>query len=235
MKPLIDLHVHTISSGHAFSTLKENIEAAKSKGLKVLGISDHAQTMGGTAHPFYFSNLKVIKDEIMGIRVLKGIEANIIDFRGNIDVDTNLALKLDYIIASLHPSCLNSGTSAANTSAIVKAMDNPHVKIIGHPDDSRFLMDYPLIVQKAAAQKVVLELNNSSLSGRSERQNARANQIIYLNLCKQYKVKIILGSDAHIYYDVGEFTAAVKLLNELNFPKELVVNYDLDFLKYVMN
>lgn len=234
MQPLIDLHVHTISSGHAFSTLKENIEAAKAGGLKVLGISDHARTMGGAAHPYYFDNLKVINPEIMGIKVLKGMEANIIDFRGTIDVETDLARKLDYLIASLHPPCLQPGTIAANTAALVKAMDNPYIKIIGHPDDGRFLIDYEQVVQKAAEQKVVLEMNNSSLRSVSTRQNARENQITYLRLCKQYQVRIILGSDAHIYYDVGVFRECVQLLKELDFPEELVVNYELDSLKYVL-
>jgi putative hydrolase len=233
-QPLIDLHVHTISSGHAFSTLKENVEEAKAKGLKVLGISDHARTMGGTAHSYYFDNMKVINEKIMGVKVLKGIEANILDTRGTIDVGTDLAQKLDYLIASLHLPCLKSGTSASNTAALVKAMDNPYVKIIGHPDDSRFLVDYEQVVQKAAAQKVVLEMNNSSLRPQSTRQNARKNQITYLQLCMQYQVRIILGSDAHIYYDVGAFHECLQLLKELDFPEKLVVNYDLDSLKYVL-
>jgi putative hydrolase len=234
MQPLIDLHVHTISSGHAFSTLKENVETAKTKGLQVLGISDHAPTMGGAPLPSYFDNLKIINEEIMGIRILKGIEANIIDFRGTIDVEAALAQKLDYVIASLHVPCLKPGTSAANTAALVKAMDNPYVKIIGHPDDGRFLVDYEQVVQKAAAQKVVLEMNNSSLRSQSTRQNARENQIAYLQLCKQYQVRIILGSDAHIYYDVGAFHECLQLLEELDFPDQLVVNFELDSLKYVL-
>jgi putative hydrolase len=190
--------------------------------------------MGGAAHPYYFDNLKVINPEIMGIKVLKGIEANIIDFGGTIDVETGLARKLDYIIASLHVPCLKPSTIAANTAALVKAMDNPYVKIIGHPDDSRFLIDYEQVVQKAAAQEVVLEMNNSSLRAQSTRQNVLENQITYLQLCKQYQVRIILGSDAHIYYDVGAFHECVQLLKELDFPEKLVVNYELDSLKYVL-
>ena len=57
-KSLIDLHTHTIASGHAYSTLQENIDQAKKKGLKVLGTSDHYRLIPGTAHPFYFRNLK---------------------------------------------------------------------------------------------------------------------------------------------------------------------------------
>ncbi|AZV57536.1 phosphatase [Clostridium sp. AWRP] len=234
MKALMDLHVHTISSGHAFSTLKENIEEAKLKGLKVLGISDHARAMEGTAHPFYFGNLSIINEKIMGIRILKGIEANIINFQGNIDVNQELASKLDYVIASLHPPCIKAGTVEENTKSIIRAMDNPYVKIIGHPDDNRFLLDYEKVVLAAKEKNILLEMNNSSLSSRSQRENSVENQKKYLNLCKKYEAKIILGSDAHIYYDVGEFTNCFNLLKNVEFPEELIFNSNTDSLKWLL-
>ncbi len=234
MKALMDLHTHTISSGHAYSTLKENIEEARDKGLKVLGVSDHAISMPGTAHEYYFNNLKVIKDEIMGVRVLKGIEANIMDFEGRIDVQEELALELDYIIASMHPPCITPGTLEENTNALIKVMDNPYVKIIGHPDDSRFPLDYEKLVLAAKEKNMVFEMNNTSVSPRSFRRNARENQTTLLNLCKKHGVKIIMGSDAHIYYDVGEFSSCYELLKEIDFPKNLVLNFNLESLEYIL-
>lgn len=225
MKPLVDLHCHTISSGHAFSTLKENIDEAKLKGLKVLGISDHAVSMPGTAHEFYFSNLGVIKKEINGVRILKGIEANIMDYEGTIDVSKDLCEKLDYIIASLHPPCIKPSSLEDNTRAVIKAIENPYVKIIGHPDDSRYPLDYRKVVQAAKENNVLIELNNSSLKPNGFRQNARENYITILNLCKEQGVKIIISSDAHIYYEVGEFSYALELLQEINFPDSLLANY----------
>ena len=53
MKPIIDLHVHTISSGHAYSTILENVIAAKEAGLKYVGISDHTSKMPGGAHQYH--------------------------------------------------------------------------------------------------------------------------------------------------------------------------------------
>lgn len=225
MKPLVDLHCHTISSGHAFSTLKENIDEAKLKGLKVLGISDHAVSMPGTAHEFYFSNLGVINREINGVRILKGIEANIMDYEGNIDVSKDLCEKLDYVIASLHPPCIKPSSLEDNTRAVIKAIRNPYVKIIGHPDDSRYPLDYKKVVQAAKENNVLIELNNSSLKPQSFRQNAKENYITILNICREQRVKIILSSDAHIYYEVGEFSYALSLLEEVNFPESLVANY----------
>lgn len=234
MKALMDLHTHTISSGHAYSTLKENIEEAREKGLKVLGVSDHAISMPGTAHEYYFNNLKVIRDEIMGVRVLKGIEANIMDFEGRIDVQEELALELDYVIASMHPPCITPGTMEENTNALIKVMDNPYVKIIGHPDDSRFPLDYERVVLAAKEKNMVFEMNNTSISPRSFRKNARENQTTLLNLCKKHGVKIIMGSDAHIYYDVGEFSSCYELLKEIDFSEELVLNFNMDSLEYIL-
>ena len=79
MKIIADIHTHTIASGHAYSTLKENIEQASLVGLDFLGISDHTPGMPNTTCEGYFHNLKVIHNEINGIRILKGAEANIID------------------------------------------------------------------------------------------------------------------------------------------------------------
>lgn len=229
MKGIIDLHTHAISSGHAYSTVKENIEYAKINGLKYYGLSDHGINMPGGPHLFYFQNLKVLPKEIDGVRILKGMEANIIDYDGNIDVEIDKYIKgLDYIIASLHTVCLEPGTKEENTRATLNAMDHELVKIIGHPDDGRYPLNYEVIVKKAKEKNILLEVNNSSLNSGSFRPNARENYIELLNLCKENKVRIILGSDAHICYQVGIFDNAQKLLEEVNFPKELVINYNED-------
>ena len=229
MKAIIDLHTHALASGHAYSTVKENIEYAKINGLKYYGLSDHGVNMPGGPHIFYFHNLKILPKEIDGVRILKGMEANIIDYDGNIDVEIDQYIrKLDYIIASLHTICLEPGTKEENTRATLNAMDNELVKIIGHPDDGRYELDYEAIVKKAKEKNVLLEVNNSSLSEDSFRPNARENYKKMLNLCKENNVRVILGTDSHICYQVGIFDNAEKLLNELDFPKELVINYNED-------
>lgn len=226
MKAIIDLHCHTIASGHAYSTIKENIEEAGIKGLKYLGVSDHAPGMPGSTHPYYFGNLGVIKDEINGIKMLKGIEANIIDYDGNIDIPGDVVGKLDYVIASFHPPCIACGSIEENTQAILKVMDNPEVKIIGHLDDSRYPVNYEEVVKKAKETGTLFELNNSSLKPNSFRVGAIENAKVLLKLCKEYNVKIIFGSDAHIYYQVGDFENCEKLVETVDFPGNLVVNYN---------
>ncbi|WP_283595576.1 phosphatase [Paraclostridium bifermentans] len=231
MNAIIDLHCHTIASGHAYSTLKENIDEAKLKGLKYVGVSDHAPNMPGSTHPFYFGNLGVIKEEINGVKVLKGIEANIMDFDGNIDIPSDVVGKLDYVIASFHPPCINPGNIHENTKAILNAMENEEVKIIGHLDDSRYPVDYEKVVVKAKETNTLLEINNSSLRPNSFRVGAIENAKILLNLCKKHDVKVILGSDAHIYYQVGSFENCMKIIEEVNFPGNLVVNFNEEYIK----
>ncbi len=231
MKQILDLHVHTISSGHAYSTVKENIDEAKNKGLKILGISDHAPSMPGASHLFHFQNMKVIKDNIDGVRVLKGIEANIIDYHGRLDVDEKLLSSLDYAIASLHPPCIKSGTIEENTDAVIGAMKNPYVKIIGHPDDSRIPIDYEKLVLAAKKTGTLLEINNSSLKPNAFREGARENVFKMLSLCKKHNVMVVMGSDSHIYYEVGGFENCINVLKEANFPDDLVLNYREDALK----
>lgn len=231
MNAIIDLHCHTIASGHAYSTLKENIDEAKLKGLKYVGVSDHAPNMPGSTHPFYFGNLGVIKEEINGVKVLKGIEANIMDFDGNIDIPSDVVGKLDYVIASFHPPCINPGNINENTKAILNVMENKEVKIIGHLDDSRYPVDYEKVVVKAKETNTLLEINNSSLRTNSFRVGAIENAKVLLNLCKKHDVKVVLGSDAHIYYQVGNFENCTKILEEVNFPGNLVVNFNEEYIK----
>lgn len=226
MKAIIDMHTHTVASGHAYSTLLENVQFAKKHGLKVLGLSDHGPDMLGGPQVYFFNNLKVIPNEIDGVRVLKGMEANIMDIEGNIDhLEPGALPGLDYLIASLHTVCIQPSTKEDNTLAILNAMEQEKVKIIGHPDDSRYPLDYEAIVKKAKEKNILLEVNNSSLSPNAFRQGARENIKTYLELCKEHGVRIIMGTDSHICFDIGVFKYAEELIEEINFPKELVINY----------
>ena len=228
MKGLIDLHTHTIVSGHAYSTVQENIQSAIKNGLKYLGLSDHAPNMPGGPHPYYFHNIYCIPKEVDGLKILRGIEANIIDFDGNTDVSDDMLRHIDYMIASLHNPCIDAGNKEENTNAILKVMDHPKVKIIGHLDDSRYEVDYERVVKKAKEKNVLLEINNSSLKPTTFRQGAWENLGVMLKLCKEQEVKVVMGTDSHISYDIGKFTYCEKILNDNNFPTHLVINYNED-------
>ncbi len=230
MEKLLDLHCHTISSGHAYSSLEEMVQGAKRNGIKIIGISDHAPSMPAATHRYFFQNLIVVPDVIDEIRVLKGVEANIMDFDGNLDMSNEELEHLDYAIASFHPPCIDFGNITENTNALLNVMRNPKVKVIGHPDDSRYPLDYQQVVRAAKENNVALEVNNSSLNPGSFRIGARENVATFLKLCKEHGTKVIFGSDSHVSFDVGSFHNCLDLAKQVDFPMELVINYNIDLI-----
>lgn len=235
MKYILDSHTHTVASGHAYSTVHEMAREAAEKGLKLLGITDHSMNMPGTCGEFHFANLKVLPRELYGIEVMFGTELNIMDFNGTVDMSERLLKRMDVVIASLHVPCITAGSVEQNTQAYLKVMENPYVNIIGHPDDSRYPVDYEALVQAAKEREVLLELNNSSLAPYASREGGKENDLILLNLCKKYQAPIILGSDAHTQEDVGDFRYLEPLLEEVQFPEKLIVNRSVEVYKKYIN
>ena len=74
MKFTLDLHTHTVASGHAYSTVQEMAKAAADKGLKLLGITEHAQGIPGTCDEIYFHNMRIIPRKMYGIDLMFGSE-----------------------------------------------------------------------------------------------------------------------------------------------------------------
>ena len=128
---ILDLHTHTIMSGHAYNTMQEMIRSASEKGVRLLGITEHAPRIPGACHPFYFINFRVVPREQFGVKLMLGCELNIIDYKGNIDLEPRYLAGLDYAVASIHEPCYDSGTTAQNTAAYLGVMKNPAVQIIG--------------------------------------------------------------------------------------------------------
>lgn len=226
MKFLIDTHTHTIASGHAYSTVDENMRWAAEKGMQIVAVTDHAPGMKDTTGHAYFANLHVLPKELHGVRLLRGIELNIIDFDGDVDMDERVLSRLDIAIASLHVNCLVPGSKKQNTRAYLKAMENPYVDILGHPGDPRYEVDYEEVFRVAEETKTLLEINNASLIPGGFRDGSRENIVYLLKRCMEEGREIILGSDAHFYTGIGDFSYAESLLKELDFPKELILNTD---------
>lgn len=231
MTDLLDIHTHTVASGHAYNTLYEMAKAASEAGVKLFGSSDHAPALPGSCHEMYFCNFSCLPKELYGIRLMMGCELNIMDYAGTVDLPKWLLKRLHYGIASIHDLCYKVGTREQNTAATIGAMKNPYVQIIGHPDNGRIPLDYPALVKAAKENHVLLEVNNSSLKPTSPRPGARENYITMLALCRELNVPVIVNSDAHCAADAGRHDFAMALLEELDFPEELVVNGDLKRLE----
>lgn len=235
IRDILDTHTHTLASGHAYSTIRENAQAAAKKGLELLAITEHAPKLWGSCQTIYFQNLRVVDRHAYDVELLMGAELNILDEQGNIDLVLRTLKQMDLTIASLHIPCITPGSREFNTEACINAMKNPYVNILGHPDDPRYPVDYRALVQAAKEQEVLLELNNSSLRPGGSRKNARGLDIEMLKLCMEYQAPIVIGSDAHVDTDVGYHDEALGLLEEIGFPEKLVVNRSVDELKKYVN
>lgn len=235
MKIVLDTHSHTIASGHAYNTIREMAQMASQKGLEAISLTEHAVTMPGTCHDYYFENFHVIPREMYGVKLFLGVELNIMDENGTVDMPEKTLERMDIAIASIHPPCYKGEVSKeAITNAYMKAMENPRIHIIGHPDDARFPVDYEAIVKKAKETGTLIEINNSSLRPTSFRLGARENDKTILELCKKYQVMISLGSDAHFDLDLAAYECAMELLEECDFPEELVVNTSVKKLEKLL-
>ena len=234
MIDVVDLHTHTIASGHAYNTIYEMARSASEKGVGLLGISDHGPAMEGSASKHYFRSSSVIPRELFGLKLLFGCELNIIDLEGHVDLDEVFSAPLDYAVASMHDVCIRSGTMEENTRAYQKAMDNPKVNIIGHPDDGTFPVDFDVLARSAAEHGVLLELNEASVRPGSYRKNARANAVKLLDRCAHHGTRIVVSSDAHIERDILRHDSALALLREVDFPEELVVNRSVELTLQIL-
>lgn len=241
MEYLLDSHSHTFMSGHAYNTVQEMALTAKELGLKALAVTEHGPTIPGTCDPIYFTNFHVIDRFMYGIELLMGIELNIIDYQGGLDLPSGHLRKIDVGIASIHPNVGNGekypayvpGSRKENTAAYLGAMESPDVDIIGHPDDPRLPVDYEALVKGAKDCHVLLELNASSLNPMNVRGRGGAaeNMKTMLALCERYGVHVIVNSDAHCACAIRKFDKVEAVLQEIQFPEELVVNRDLALYK----
>jgi putative hydrolase len=232
MKYLIDTHTHTIVSGHAYTTLLENVKCAADKGLKMMADTEHGPAMPGGPSIIYFGNLKVIPRIICGVYVLRGVEANIMDYDGKLDMPAERLKKLDLVIASLHDICLKPGSRDENTRALINAMDNKYVDIIGHPGNPAFKIDIDAVVKAAKQKNVLIEINNSSFV--TSRIGSYDNCLKIAQKAKEFGAQIVIGSDAHICFSIGEFEKADHIIKEAGIEDDMIMNTSPErFKKYL--
>lgn len=228
MKYVLDSHTHTLVSGHAFQTLREMTDAANKKGLELLAITEHSVKMPGSCHEFYFQNYRILDRNGYALPTLFGVELNILDEKGSVDMDEDLLAAMDVAIASLHPPCVRFMSKQETTQSIIALLNNPLVHIIGHLDDDRYPVDYDEAARAAAANHKLFEINNSSLAPTSYRPGAHQNYLRLLEACEKHGVEIILNSDAHCDALIGAHDNCLSVVKEAGFPEEKIVNDSLE-------
>lgn len=238
MKILIDTHTHTTHSGHAYSTVTENLKYASENGMDLICLTDHAFNMPGGPHKFYFYNLGVLPTELYGVKLLKGVELNIMDTEGNLD-DFSGDYKqvydnFEFRIASLHPPCISYNETDDFTKTIISAMSKNNIDCLGHLGDPRFPFDIDEVVKVAKETNTLIEVNNSSLNPHSMRLDLEFVKKV-VESCNKYNAYMTFGSDAHFFTEVGGFENIYKLFENYNIPYDNVITQDtnkfLDFLK----
>lgn len=226
IKLVADLHVHSVGSGHAYSTVTEIAAAAREKGLAMVAITDHGPAMPGGPHPYYFGNQRVLPHEIDGIRILRGVEANIIDEDGNLDLDIYYLKRLDIILAGFHTMCFSGPEKESCTRAMLNTIANPYVDIIVHPGNPEFPVDYEAVIKKAADKGMPLEINNSSFCG--SRRGSTENCRNIAAMLAHYGGPVVIGSDAHFAWDVGRFEIALDTVTKAGIKEEQVLNTSVE-------
>lgn len=222
--------MHSLLSGHAFGTVRELAEEAARRGLKLIGVTEHAPGIPGTVDPIYFRNICDAPRLLFGVEMLYGSEVNILA-GGDLSLDQRHLNYLDYAIAGIHGLCYEDAGIVGNTDNVIRCMENPKVKFISHPDTDTNPLDYPTLVKGAKANGVALEVNNSSLRKQWIRPGCVENYRRMVPLCMEMGVPLIVNTDAHDPSAVGDFTLARQLLEELGVSDELVLNTDLDKLR----
>jgi DNA polymerase (family 10) len=191
------LHCHSqYSDGKA--TISEMAAAARERGWSYLGISDHSQSAfyaGGLTRDAVrqqHAEIDRINEEMDGFRVLKGIEADILA-EGTVDYDAELLDSFDYVIASVHSRF--GMEREAMTERVLRALEDPHVAILGHPTGRLLLtreayaIDIEAVIQKATEVGVAVELNADP--------HRLDIDWRYCQMARQIGCTIEIGPDAH--------------------------------------
>ncbi|MCL2606071.1 MAG: PHP domain-containing protein [Coriobacteriia bacterium] len=227
-----DLHVHTIGSGHGFSTVQENAESALEKGVELIAITDHGPSVPQGAHNWYFWNLSHVPGIYKNLVILRGCEANIIpdgeryESRWGIDVADIVARRLDYVTIGFHPTTgYDDGDEAVNTAAVIKAMQSPYVDQFNHPGNLiEFPLDVDAVIEAAIENNIVLEVNNSSLNPLGARAGSKMMEIDFAIKAYSAGATLAINSDAHHSTGIAQVQPALNYAEERGIPVDSFLN-----------
>lgn len=229
----VDLHMHTVASTHAYSNLHDYIAQAKLKNIKLFAITDHGPDMADAPHYWHFVNMRIWPRVVDGVGILRGIEANIKNTQGEIDCTGPMLTSLDLILAGFHEPVLAPQDQAANTEAMIATIASGNVHIISHPGNPKYPIDIDAVARAAAEHQVALEINNSSFL--HSRKGSEANCRAVAAAVRDAGGWVALGSDSHTAFTLGDFSECRKILDEVGFPEERILNVTprrlLDFLE----
>lgn len=223
MQFIADLHTHTLCASHAFNTLTEMTAAAREMGLAALALTDHAPAMPDAPHIWHFANLSALPRRQNGVTVLYGAEVNVMDTKGGLDLPQAMLAGMDWVVASIHSPCMPGVLTCKEATRLwLSVAENPYVDCIGHSEQQNYRYDYDLVTKAFAKNHKVVELNGNSVN---VRRDGIPNMKLLLAACLKNGCHIALDTDAHSTTQLqGNMPPLLAMLEEMQFPQELVVN-----------
>ena len=237
MKLSGDFHTHTIYT-HGKGSVEENVKQAENLGLKAIAITEHCYN---SKYAIKRGDLEKIADDIEKIRdkydikILRGIEANLISREGDIDISDEELKDLDLVILGFHkmtkssvaerlkfflPNILlkrkNKKRIEINTNAYLRAMDKHRVSILAHLNYGGCKVDCVRLAKECVKKGIYIELNGKRINFTKKE----------LQDMVKIGVKFIINSDAHHPLAVGKNHRAFNLVEKYKIPLESIVNID---------
>ncbi len=223
MKFIGDFHIHTVASGDAFGTIREIVGVSQERNLKAIAITDHGPAMPISAHKYYFNSLADNVRSDSGILIYPGVEANIIDKKGRLDLPDDALHRLEYIIAAFHGFSWDNEDVEINTRALKACLIRYDVKSIAHLNYPFFELDMTQIIPVLLEKKIAIEINNKALK-------KDLDWFIFRNTVLKLRdkgVKFIVNSDAHYPLQVGDFARAEEFIKYCELTENDIINTSL--------
>jgi DNA polymerase (family 10) len=219
-----DLHMHTNWSDGSYST-EEMIEAARKRGYKYVAITDHSKSLGvagGLSDEDlmrHAEEVRALDARYSDIRVLAGAE---VDIRqdGTLDYSDELLARLDFVVASVHSGFKQD--RATLTERVVRAMQNPYVRVIGHPtgrligDREPYELDFDAVMKEAARTRTCLEVNSN--------YHRLDLSDLHCRKAREMGVHVIISTDSHNYDDLLNLPYGVATAQRGWIEKDRVLN-----------
>jgi putative hydrolase len=217
----VDLHVHSIASGHAYSTVNELAVAAAACGLEAIAITDHGPGLPGGPHPYHFTNQERFHSIKSPCTVLSGVEEDLADGNGNVYLPDRILETLDVVLLGLHPYgwvCDQSAGTA--TSSLLKAMENPLIRGITHPVNKWIAIDVKEVVRGARESGTAIEFNISKIT------SLEPQLYQMLEWVEEFDAPLMINTDAHIVDEIGVWDGLEPFIDHIQ--PERVINRSLD-------
>lgn len=220
----VDLHIHSMFSFCGLHTFLELIEQAHKLNLKAIAITDHGPAVGGgRLNSVFFERLQCPYPDLT---LYKGVELNLLDEPGKIDIPWKFMPFIDILLLGVHPNLKPQKPKQYFTDLLLAAMEtNPFIDIITHPNDPQYPLDYDRLAVKAAQLGIALELNNSKIL---YKRSMVGDTLELILACKRAGCRMAVNSDTHAIQELGRDESVRPLLADAGFPDELIVNRDAD-------